>query len=67
MKMQNKALLGTTHKLPNSNGLSSLHSSIVCPWVGPRTLTFELRNKDETTFIRYGNICFCGRGKGGYK
>ena len=30
-KMQNKALLGTTHKLPNSNGLSSLQSSIVLP------------------------------------
>ena len=30
-KMHNKALLGTTHKLPNSNGLSSLQSSIVLP------------------------------------
>ena len=37
--MENNALLGTTHKLSNSNGLSSLQSSIVCPWVGPRTPT----------------------------
>ena len=29
--MENNALLGTTHKLPNSNGLSSLQSSIVLP------------------------------------
>ena len=42
--MENNALLGTTHKLPNSNGLSSLQSSIVLPVGRPQNADVLLRN-----------------------